>query len=186
MSFKRWLGWAILVAGLLLSSPLLAKPLIVVLPFEGAPEARQTVIRLLRERYEVAARLRLSTNRPGLNAAAQTEVGQKLGDAQATIQAQAIAQRVQLTKLWTARHGGVQVVLQVVLFRFVLGQISVVDIGQIVLRQEAHGRLRAVDQSLDIDHSVLHIGLGDLEAHEVNLGVAAFAAFDLSVDLLDP
>lgn len=81
MSCKRWLGWAILIAGLFLPSPVTAKPLIVVFQFEGAPQARQTVIRLLRERYEVAARLKPGTgNGSGPSAAAQTDLMQKPPD----------------------------------------------------------------------------------------------------------
>lgn len=81
MSCRHWIGWAILVAGLFLPSPVFAKPLIVVLPFEGAPQTRQTVIRLLHERYEVAARLKPSTgNGSGPSATAQTDLVQKPPD----------------------------------------------------------------------------------------------------------
>lgn len=81
MFCKCWLRWMSFIAVLLLPLPLFARPLIVVLPFDGAPQARQTVIRLLRERYEVAARLRLGTeNGPVPSRVAQTDVGQKPPD----------------------------------------------------------------------------------------------------------
>ena len=81
MFCKRWLEWMTVIAVLLLPLPLFARPLIVVLPFDGAPQSRQTVIRLLRERYEVSARLRLGPeNGPVPSRVVQTDVGQKPPD----------------------------------------------------------------------------------------------------------